>query len=67
MKFFWYHVWLRRGRYIFFATSGFIFNENDEKEKKKKNVRELFEKGEKNGGLNNLIQEMRLDKNLKKN
>ena len=67
MKFFWYHVWLRGGRYIFFATSGFIFNENDEKEKKKKNVRELFEKGEKNGGLNNLIQEMRLDKNLKKN
>ena len=60
MKFFWYHVWLWRGRHFIFETSCFVFNEKDEIGKnKKKWVQELFWKWEENGGLNNLIQEIK--------
>ena len=43
-----------------FTTSDFVQNEKEEREKKKKWIRELFRKREEKGAFNNLVQEMKL-------
>ena len=60
MKFFWYHVWLWRGRYFIFTTSDFVQNEKEEREKKKKMGTGIIRKREEKGAFNNLVQEMTL-------
>ena len=56
----WFAILLRCDSRRIARTSGFIQNEKEGKEKKKKWVQELFRKWEEKGALNNLIQKMKL-------